>query len=260
MEPWLAKLEDGDVDGAWDVFLDRYRRLILATIRHFITEYDDVMDVFAQVCGALRENDFARLRRYAAATDHRARFSTWLVAVVRNQTIDWFRHREGRKRLRAAAAELQPVQRKIFHYVFTTSHSHVEAYELLRSKEGIELSFGEFLRELSATYRAVGRGRAGNLLRELGGPPPPDFEDATVTPAPTADSRERLAEALAALDPDVRTAVQLFVVDELPAAEVARIVGWPNAKAVYNRVYRALASVRAVFERQGIGLEDLGDA
>jgi RNA polymerase sigma factor (sigma-70 family) len=244
VEPWLTRLEDGDADGAWDVFLDRYRRLIFATIRHFVTEYDDVMDVFAQVCGALRENDLVRLRRYAAEKTHRARFSTWLVAVVRNQTIDWFRHRDGRKRLSAAAAALPPVQQKIFHYVFTASRSHVEAYELLRSKEGIELSFGEFLRELSATYRAVGRGRAGNLLRELGGPPPPDLDEAAVTPAPTADSRERLAEALAALDPDVRAAVQLFVVDEVPAADIARMVGWPNAKAVYNRVYRALAALR----------------
>jgi DNA-directed RNA polymerase specialized sigma24 family protein len=52
-------------------------------------------------------------------------------------------------------------------------------------------------------------------------------------------------------------ALQLYVVQGTPAADVARILGWPNAKAVYNRVYRALQSVRAVLERDGIGPADL---
>jgi DNA-directed RNA polymerase specialized sigma24 family protein len=51
--------------------------------------------------------------------------------------------------------------------------------------------------------------------------------------------------------------VRLFVVEEPPAAEVARIVGWPRAKTVYNRVYRALAAMRVHFERSGIGPGDL---
>jgi len=48
------------------------------------------MDVFARVCEALRENDFNRLRRCAARVDPGRPFSTWLVAVVHNLTIDWF--------------------------------------------------------------------------------------------------------------------------------------------------------------------------
>ena len=101
MEPWLSKLHEGDVEGAWDCFIERYRRLIFATIRHYAEDYDDVMDIFAWVCESLRQDDLARLRRYPHPQQktHRARFSTWLVAVVRNQTIDWFRHRKGRQRL-----------------------------------------------------------------------------------------------------------------------------------------------------------------
>ena len=56
---------------------------------------------------------------------------------------------------------------------------------------------------------------------------------------------------------DERLAVQLFVVDEMPAAEVARTVGWRNAKAVYNRVYRALGTLGQGLERQGIRRGDL---
>ena len=50
----------------------------------------------------------------------------------------------------------------------------------------------------------------------------------------------------------ITLAVRLFVVDGLRAAEVALIVGWPHAKAVYNRVERALRAMRAALEDQGI--------
>lgn len=66
------------------------------------------------------------------------------------------------------------------------------------------------------------------------------------------DTAQRLDEVLRTLDPDVRLAVQLFVVDEMPAAEIARHVGWPDAKTVYNRVYRALAVVRKGLALRGI--------
>ncbi len=79
MEPWLSKLHEGDVEGAWDCFIERYRRLIFATIRHYAEDYDDVMDIFAWVCESLRQDDLARLRRYPQQKTHSARFSTWLV-------------------------------------------------------------------------------------------------------------------------------------------------------------------------------------
>src|SRR2546425_816866 len=65
-EPWIAPLETGDPERAWDLFIERYRRLIFGAIRRYAAESDDVMDVFARVCEALRENDFAKLRGCAA--------------------------------------------------------------------------------------------------------------------------------------------------------------------------------------------------
>ena len=109
-ESWLAVLRDGDGEAAWDVFLDGHRRLMLATVRHYVRDYDDVMDVFARVCEGLRADRFARLRRYAdkPPDSHTARFSTWLVAVLRNLIMDWFRVRDGRKQLSNAARALPP--------------------------------------------------------------------------------------------------------------------------------------------------------
>jgi DNA-directed RNA polymerase specialized sigma24 family protein len=258
VETWVDELRRRGPDAAWDSLLDRYRRIIFAAIRHYAQDYDDVMEVFTRVCEALREDDMRRLRAWAEQREHRAQFSTWLVTVVRNITVDWFRHREGRRRLSAAAEALPPLQRQIFEHVFLEQRSHVETYELLHGREAPNLSFRQFQAELRATYRAVTQGRRGQVLRELGPPLPAEDEPASqAAAADTAESRGLLEQALACLSPEDRVAVELFVMEELPADAVARVVGLPNAKAVYNRVYRALATVRERLEQAGLSREDL---
>jgi DNA-directed RNA polymerase specialized sigma24 family protein len=251
MEPWQAELERSRFDAAWDLFLDRYRRLIFSAIRHYAQDYDDVMDVFARVCEALREDDMRRLCVYVRQPVHRARFSTWLVTVVRHLTVDWFRHRDGRHRLSTVAATLPPLRRRIFEHVFLQKRSYVETYELMLSAGCGDLSFGQFLAEVSATYRAVADGRRGGIVRELGGPTPPvtDADDEATT---VSERREELERALSALTAEERVAVELYVIEEMPAEAVAKVVGWPNAKAVYNHVYRALAAMRQRLQQAGL--------
>ncbi len=256
VEPWIVPLAAGDPEAAWDLFIERYRRLIFGAIRRYTGEPDDVMDVFARVCEALREHDFHRLRSCAARVDPSRPFSTWLVAVVHNLTIDWFRHRDGRPRLSTIAATLPELQQRIFEYVFLEQHSHIEAYELLRSRDGATLSFGEYLKELSATYAAATAGPRGRVATELANPPPAS-DDPPADPAMIVEQQAFLTRALESLPPDDRLAVQLYVVDEVPADQVARALGYPNAKTVYNRVYRALAAIRASLERVGISGGDL---
>jgi RNA polymerase sigma factor (sigma-70 family) len=255
MDDWVVELRRGRLEAAWDLFLDRYRRLVFAAIRHYADDPDDVMDVFARVCDALRENDMRKLRMYVDEPNHRARFSTWLVAVVRHLTVDWFRERDGRPRLSALAQRLPPLQRRIFELVFLDRQSHGEAYEIIRARDAPTLSFRAFLAELRATYRSVTAGRRGHLFRELGTPAPEHLETASAEDA--GELRDVLDGALSSLDEEDRATLELYVVEELPAADVARIVGLPNVKAVYNRVYRALTTLRSRLQRAGIGPEDL---
>src|SRR6266571_2073404 len=168
MEDWMAQLQQAGPEAAWDLFLDRYRRLIFAAIRHYAQDYDDVMDVFARVCEALREDDLRKLRAYAAQPDHRARCSTWLVTVVRHLTVDWFRHRDGRRHVSIIAEQWPPLRRRIFEHVFIHHHSHVAAYEMIRAEDAPALSFGEFLAELRTAYRAVTNGKRGHVPRRRG--------------------------------------------------------------------------------------------
>lgn len=256
MDPWMAELQAGRPEAGWDLFLGQYRRLVLATIRHYAQDYDDVMEVFAHVCGAMRENDFHRLRHYLAQPSRGARFGTWLVSVVRNLTIDWFRHRDGRRRVSAIVATMPPLRQRIFEHIFVHRRSHVETYEIIRATNGLDLSFGRFLLEVSATYRAALHHRRGHLLRDLGAPGPVrDGKPSDVAAGPRLDTetREALEDALLTLPAEDRVAVELYVLDELRAEEVARILGLPNAKAVYNRVYRALAALRRQLEQAGVG-------
>jgi RNA polymerase sigma factor (sigma-70 family) len=258
VEPWLVDLEEGRQDPAWDAFLDGYRRLLFATIRHYVQDYDDVMDVFTWVCEALRENDFRRLRAYAAGPAHKARFSTWLVAVVRNLTIDWLRKRDGRLRPRSAEACLTCIQRRILEEVFSRGRSHAEAYELIRSRDDVALTFGAFLRELATVYRTVTE-RGGRLARELSAPAPvsADTVPGGLDVIAGAEARHVLEAELQALPSGDRLLLQMYVVDEVPAADVARILGLRNAKAVYNKAYRGLAALRERLERAGLGPGDL---
>ena len=166
--------------------------------------------------------------------------------------MDWFRHRDGRPR-RQAPANLTPLQQQIYQAVFVDGRSHEECFQRLQLAEAPPVSTHDFAEALRATYRRVGRlagnpGAVGNVV-------------APVAPAEEEmldeDAAERIGRCLVMLDLRDRLAIQLFVVDELPAAEVARIVGWPNAKMVYNRVARGLADVRGRLKEAGLSREDL---
>jgi RNA polymerase sigma factor (sigma-70 family) len=252
VESWRVELAAGNADAAWDRFLEAYRSLILATIRHTITDSDAVMDVFAHVCGQLAANELERLRAYERRSQHTAKFSSWLVVVVRHVCIDWLRRQHGRPRARVPDG-LSDLGGSLFQLIFVEHHSHYEAYERIRATSVPDLSFSGFLKELRQVYLVAGSRRSGAARSARGA------RAAMMDESPSAERRLESEEANAALQaalrrlaPEQRLAVQLYVLDDVPAAEVARLLGWPNAKAVYNGVYRALAVLREELLRAGI--------
>jgi RNA polymerase sigma factor (sigma-70 family) len=215
------------------------------------------MDVFARVCEALRQDEMRRVRTYLDQPSHSARFTTWLVAVVRNITIDWFRSRDGRRRLSTIADNMPALRKQIFEEIFVEGRSHLEAYERICAISSKPPAFREFLVELRETYKAASAGRRGTILRDLA---PidlaPDGLDLT-DPAVSDERSRRVEEALRTLPPQDRAAVELYVLEELSAVEIARIMGLRNAKAAYNRVYRALDVLRRHMAAQGLTRGDL---
>lgn len=256
MDLWRARLAEGDVEAAWTLFIDRYRPLIVATIRHLV-EVDDVPDALAHVCLQLATDDLARLRRYRWDSATRARFSTWLVTVVQNLAIDRLRKKAGRRRVRIPSG-LSELQQRIFTCVFVEHRCHTETYEVVRRNAEGEMSFAWFLKELAVTYRVIERVRPRGVMHYLTVPfVPAPIELSADEPLAAAEVAGRIASVLRDLSTEDQLALQLFIVEGLAATDVARTLGWPNAKAVYNRVYRALHRLRTILERDGIGPADL---
>ncbi len=65
---------------------------------------DSAMDAYAHVLEQLHENNCRRLRAFSP--DGRARFTTWLVVVVRRLCLDYRRSRYGRQK-----ADVEPIER-----------------------------------------------------------------------------------------------------------------------------------------------------
>jgi RNA polymerase sigma factor (sigma-70 family) len=257
MDDWIGELRRGNTDAAWDLFVARYRRVIFAAIHQYARDPDDSADIFAWVCEALRADDLHRLRRYAEQPSHSARTSTWLVTVVRHLTIDWFRHRDGRRHLSLIAEALPPLRARIFELAYLDRRSHIETYELIRTGEAPDLSFPQFLSELRMTHETVTTGHYGHVVRAMAAKSPDDAPVQAPSTGETSERRAFLEDAVLSLNTGDRRAVDLYVVDQRPAATVATMLGLPNAKAVYNRVYRALGVLRERLEKAGIRRGDL---
>jgi RNA polymerase sigma factor (sigma-70 family) len=256
-EPTLDRLRAGDLDGAWSTFVDRYRRLIFAQIRRATTEPDDVMDIFAHVCDRLRENDLARLKRFAFDPAPRASFATWLVAVLRNLIVDWFRARDGRSRAQPPRS-LSPLGKQMYELVFLEHRSHREASELvLLANAGTGVTAGDCRHALREAHRAAFTGAIGTQARPVAAVPYAEWVAASADPSSTVDVGEALRLAMQALDAESQLAIQLFLVEEMPAADIAHVLRLGNAKAVYNRVYRGLAVIREALASRGIHQGDL---
>jgi len=256
VEPWRARLDDGDLQGAWDLFLLRYRRLILAVVRRLV-ERHDVAEAYADVCSALAAANLARLRRYQWDSPRKARFSTWLVTVVHHLVVDRTRRETGRRRV-AAPAGLTPVQQAIFTLVFVQQRSHSEAFEALRSGPSEPLSFSSFLKNLADTYRIVETSRSRGAMHYFRAPMPPASMGGNADAGVISEElARRVATALQELSVEEQAAIQLYVVDGMAAVDVARTLGLPTAKTVYNRAYRGLKRLRSLLQKDGFDPADL---
>ena len=242
------------IEEAWSLFLDTYRRLLFATVRTFANDRDDVMEMFAHVCAELSANDCARLRRFVDDS-RRASFSTWLVVVVRNLCVDWLRARDGRQR-DTCPNELSPMGSRIYSLLFVEGCTHAEARETIASETGAAFNEKRYREELREVFNVVfsrkSRGKhTVTVPADVDGPPSP-FEQVV-----SFDASAKVARLLGQLEPSTRLAVVMFVVDGTPAADIARALGWPDAKSVYNRVYRALAAMRRELDMHDISRDDL---
>ena len=162
------------------------------------------MDAYAHMLECLRSNEFARLRTYQG--DGRAKFSTWLVVVLRRMALDHRRQRVGRERTG------QPT----------------DTSQLRRRLERL----------------------AGEAL---------DVAHVIDVDGETADARVQrseltavLAEELSRLDSRDALLLTLRFEEDLPAARIAGVMGFPSQFHVYRRLRTVLGDLRRQLQRRGV--------
>jgi len=101
--------------GAWQAFVGRYARLIVAAVRGLVRDQSDIEDLTQEVFLRLCKDDFRLLRSYDPA---RAGLSTWLTIVARSTARDALRRKRGENvplemvpEHRLAIDPVEPVQR-----------------------------------------------------------------------------------------------------------------------------------------------------
>jgi DNA-directed RNA polymerase specialized sigma24 family protein len=176
---------------------------------------------------------------------------------VRNLIVDWFRARDGRSRAQPPKS-LSLLAKRIYELVFLEHRSHREACELvLLSASGSGVTPGDCRRALREAHRAAFVGAVGTRARPVAAVPVAEWVAEPADASSAGDAGEALRLAMQTLDAESQLAIQLFVVEEMPAADIAHMLHLGSAKAVYNRVYRGLAVIREALASRGIRKGDL---
>lgn len=127
----LQRLSSADAGPAWSEFLDRYSSLIMKIVSRFEYRQSRVNECFLYVCEQLNDDHFRRLVKYN--THGKARFRTWLGAVVFNLCVDWHRREFGRVTLLPAISALPAFDQAVYRLVIEQGMNKEEAFQTLKA-------------------------------------------------------------------------------------------------------------------------------
>ncbi len=227
---------------AWAQFLEIYSPLILRVVRAFEREPDSIGDCFLYVAEQLSRNQFRRLRRFKP--EGRARFATWLQAVVRNLCLDWHRKEFGRHRIFQSIGRLGHLEQEVFRLSYLRGFHKEECFFELRTthpaltREQVDASLERVEEALTPRQR---------WLLEARNPRVESLE---------AD-RGEVHEGLERQIPDSRPNPQGLVAMEEQQRALARALGWLSRS---ERLLLKLRYDRGLTLLQIAGLMRLKDA
>lgn len=160
-------------EAAWQKFILQYSNFIYRAIIRYTDDYDEKMSVYLHVLEKLREDRFARLRRFA----FRARLSTWLTVVARRLALDLLRAKYGRdfalKKVRVVSIDGDPDYTRILADM-RTPEAELADGERRALRRRLEAGMGKAMERLDERERLVVQlvyfqgmriNEAGRLLR-----------------------------------------------------------------------------------------------
>lgn len=248
-------------DSFWSEFLERYSPAILRVVRQYESDDGRAMDCFLFVCDKISDDGFRRLLSYQP--DARARFRTWLNAVVANLCIDWRRKEYGRLRPLKAIAELPELDRSVFRSLYELGMTRRECLHTLHARfPGVtEQQIAAINARLFSLLTSRQRWRLGSKIRnpvslddasstdrETGTPSPVVSDSGPESAAQTHQDHVRLEAAMSRLPSRQRLLLHLRYEQDLTLKEVARLTQIPDTSRAHREIRAALAALAGEFE------------
>lgn len=265
----LARIGRRD-PGAWSAFLDAFADVLFRSVCRFTSDADERMDLFLQVCTALRADEMRRIRMFRPRP--RATLGSYLAVVVRNLAIDHHRAEAGRFRPFRQVEALPQFERLVFDYHLRDSRPLSEVRDLLCDRHGIRVTDADLAAaagRVASTLSASQRWRLASRLTarrpqlsvdtvRIAAPPP---GSASAPAAPDVRLREAeverlFQEALLALPARQRLAVVLRYRDGLAGAEVAKVLAISTSQAD-RLAMQGVTQLRATLNRSGVQRDEL---
>ena len=177
------------------MFIDQYTPLIVGLIRRAgLTDRDEIMDVYVNVCEQLSARNCERLKSQDAG---RGSIGGWLAVVTRNAVIDWIRSRKGRRRLAESVKSLPEYDQRVFELHYWEGYSPSEITELLPQPEGVRPAFIAVLESLERIQaRLTERHRAELMTAHMRSQP--------ALPIDETGAEDRIVDERAAPDVAIR--------------------------------------------------------
>lgn len=254
LDDLLRAFREGRGEQVWPDFLDQAGGVLLQVARSVARDEDEAGDAFVFVCEGLAARDFARLRKFDPSGA--ANPLTWLRAVSRNLCLDHQRAIRGRFRVFESIARLPLVDQLVFRRRYRDRLSLGETFAVLGPEiPGLTLDavvaadrrVSVNLSSRQVWALAAARPRFESLTASEDPDEPSTPEPAATDPDPeallaSAEVRERLRAATAALPAEDQLLVRLRLEQDLTLAELARVCGLRDAQHADRRL-RAIYSV-----------------
>lgn len=257
----LARLSSAQPDAAWREFLVRYSSLVMLIVRRHENDYERATECFIDVCAALSDDGFRRLRTFQS--DGPARFETWLRAVVSNLCVDWRRKEQGRRRPPAGITRLPELEQQVYRCIYLRGMSRAQCLNVLRPRfpgltepqvAGIN---GRLFALLTPQQRWQLSMRTPESRPTLYGVPTEEDDSVwqLAEPGPGPDDlasemqeQRLLREALAELPPEQRLLLRLRYEQDLTLVEVARLTRQPDPFRANRQIHAALQALADLME------------
>lgn len=258
----LIELIHESPEEGWDRFVDEYTNLIFSVAAKFRRDEDGRVDLYLHICEKLQDDGMRRLRAFDPhRSEGSCKLSTWLVTVSRNLCIDFIRGRDGRKRLNEPIKKLPEREQLVFRYCYWEGMSFAEAYETLKAKHGLEVSFGDVHDSVRTINGVLTSHNLWNLAHDLmrmvpalslDAPVSPDGEGRPLelpddAPRPDDETAAREVEAafhetLAGLEPQAKLILKSYYMMQLSVKEIAETVQKPE-HAIYRELKRVTGEI-----------------